>query len=455
MQPVSESVLSLYLERTPGSRGHHEAARAYMPGGDTRSIAYWAPYPLYIASGGGCRIRDVDGHTYIDFVNNYTSLILGHAHPAVQAAMADQMPLGTAYAAGIPLQAELAAELCRRVPGVERLRFCNSGTEATLFALRAARAFTGRPKVIKMEGGFHGTHDAVEYSVHPDPAQAGPADAPVAVADTPGLPPGLAPDVLVAPYNDAAAVARLLAAHPGQVAAVLMEPVPGVAGYITPEPGYLEVVRDLTRRDGALLVFDEVQTLRVAPGGAQALYGVTPDLTAMAKIIGGGLPVGAFGGRAEIMELFNPARPGFISHSGTFNGNALTVAAGLAVLRELTPAAYERLSSLGARLRAGLAAAYAAAGIRGCVTGVASLLNVHFAPGPIRNYRDAARAPKELYALVHLAMLNRGIYMAPRGMMNLSLPMGEAEVDAAVAAFAEVLAELRPAVADLAPGLLA
>lgn len=454
MSEVRSAIVSRYLERTPGSRRRHEAARAYLPGGDTRTIAYWQPYPLYIESGSGCWLRDVDGNRYLDLVNNYTSMILGHAHPAVQAAISAQLPRGSAYAAAIPVQAEMAEQLCRLVPSLERVRFCNSGTEATLFALRAARAYTGRPLIIKIEGGYHGTHDAVEYSINPPVAEAGPAEAPHSVPDTAGLPGGLAAQVLVVPFNDAAALDRLLAAHPGQVACVLMEPVLGVAGFITPEPGYLEAVRALTRQHGALLIFDEVQTLRVAPGGAQALYGVTPDLTALGKIIGGGLPVGAFGGRAEVMDLFDPARPGSLSQSGTFNGNALTLAGGLAVLRELTPEVYTRLARLGDSLRAGLAQAFRAAGVAGCVTGVASLANIHLTPGPVRNFRDAARGPRELFAQLHLAMLNRGVYMAPRGMMNLSVPMGEAEVDLAVSVFAESLAQLRPAIAAAAPDLL-
>lgn len=453
MTEIRRKISSTYLERTPTSRQYHQTARACMPGGDTRTIAYWEPYPLYTKSGSGCRICDVDDNSYIDFVNNYTSLILGHAHPSVQAAVKAQISRGSAYATAIPVQIELAEVLQRRVPSVDQVRFCNSGTEATMFALRAARAFTGRSKIIKMEGGYHGTHDGVEYSVSPSVKQAGARRTPLTVAETPGLPKSLTQEVLVAPFNDVDAIRKLLVDCAPSIACIILEPVMGVAGFITPTRGYLEAVSSLCKEYGVLLVFDEVQTLRVARGGAQELYGVHPDLTAMGKIIGGGLPVGAFGGRAAIMELFNPSRRNSISHSGTFNGNAVTMAAGLATLGELTPATYDRLEALGERLRRDLRETLDEVGVRGAVTGVASLVNVHFSPPPVEDFRDVVRAPSEIYQLLHLGMLNRGIYIAPRGMMNLSTPMGEKEVDTAVEAFGDVLASLRPELIQVAPDI--
>ena len=307
---VTAAIEERYRARTPGSAALHQAAAAYLPGGDTRTIAHYAPYPLAIERGRGATLTDADGNEYLDFLNNYTSLIHGHAHPRIVEAATEQLRRGSAYAAATASQAALARLICERVPSVAAVRFTNSGTEANMNAIRAARAFTGRSILVKMEGGYHGTYDATEVSVHPDPALAGPAEAPRPVAEGRGLTPGAVADTLVVPFNDATAAERLFAARGGEIAAVIVEPLLGSGGMVPATREYLRRLRELTAAHGALLIFDEVMSFRVGPGGAQGLNGVEPDLTTFAKIIGGGFPVGAFGGRAEVMAQYDPRRPG-------------------------------------------------------------------------------------------------------------------------------------------------
>ena len=445
--PQATAIEERYRARTPRSAALHQAAAAYLPGGDTRTIAHYAPYPLAIERGHGATLTDVDGNQYLDFLNNYTSLIHGHAHPRVVEAATEQLRRGSAYAAATSSQAELARIICERAPSVAAVRFTNSGTEANMNAIRAARAFTGRPLLVKMEGGYHGTYDATEVSVHPDPALAGPADDPQPVAEGRGLTPGAVADTLVVPFNDAAAAERLFAARIApRIAAVIVEPLLGSGGMVPATREYLRRLRELTAAHGALLIFDEVMSFRVGPGGAQELYGVEPDLTTFAKIIGGGFPVGAFGGRAEVMAQYDPRRPGHLYQSGTFNGNPVTMAAGVAAMEELTPEAFARLNALGDRLRTGLEEAGrrvpSGRGVPLVATGLGSLVNLHFTAGPVTDYRSAAVGNTEALRLLHLALLNRGIFAAPRGMFNISTPMTEADVDRALAAVRDALGEV-------------
>ena len=451
---IGDVIESIHRRRTPRSAKLHAAAQRYLPGGDTRTITFFRPHPLYIERGEGCRLYDVDSKEYIDFLNNYTSLIHGHAFPPVIEAIARQAALGTAYAACTENQHQLAELIAERVASVDQIRFCNSGTEATMNAVRAARAFTGKDKLVKMEGGYHGTHDPVEVSVHPALGRAGPASHPNPVPDSPGIPSSVLGDVIVVPFNDRETVSDLIRQRRDEIAAVLVEPVMGAAGTIPAEREYLTYLRQVTAENDVLLVCDEVITFRLDWGGAQAIYGVKPDLTAFAKIIGGGLPVGAFGGRREIMRLFSPLEGG-MSQSGTFNGNPLTMAAGLAAMQALTRERIAHCNALGNRLADGFRAAFEEAEIQGQVTGLGSLLNVHFVAGPVRNYRDTASADQELYRLLHLALLNRGIFAAKRGMFNPSTVMTEADVDQAVIAFKDALLELKPYIEESSPHLLA
>jgi len=309
-------------------------------------------------------------------------------------------------------------------------------------AMRAARAFTGRDKIVKIEGGYHGSSDTAEISVHPDIAAAGPAAQPRAIPSSPGIPAAVARDVIPAPFNDAQAVEAILRAHRGEIAALIVEPVMGAGGMIPPARGFLEALRRTTEALGVVLIFDEVISFRLGYHGAQGHYGVQPDLTVLGKIIGGGLPVGAFGGREEIMALYDPGRSGALQQSGTFNANPITTAAGIAGLTMLTPAEIDRLNGLGDRLRGRLQVLFDASPVRARVTGVGSLLQVHFTEADVVDYRGSAGDDPMLRAAFHLALLLEGAFVAPRGMMALSLPMGDAEVDEAAAAAERALGHL-------------
>ena len=433
----------IYRQTTPGSRALHEKAVRVMPGGTTRTTTYFDPYPLFIDRGEGCLVWDVDGTERVDMIGNYTAMILGHAHPKVVEAIRDQAGRGTAFAAANAIEGELAEILCERVPSLDLVRFCNSGTEATMFAMRLARAFTGRPRIARIEGGYHGTHDYAEVSTHPVPAEAGPADRPLARPDSIGTPAWALEQTLVLPFNDPDAAELILRQEGNQVAAVILEPIIGAGGVIAATSEFLQRLRSVTRELGMLLIFDEVISLRVAPGGAQQLYGVVPDLTTMGKIIGGGLPVAAFGGRADVMELLDPRRQPNLAQGGTYNGNPLGMAAGVAAMKELTPDVYEDLNRRGARVKDQLSEVFASHGVAAQVNGVASLLAIHFTATPVTDYRTKMTADEGMTRDFFLGLLNHGVLMAPRAMGALSTPMGEEEtqrfVDAADAVVAEQL----------------
>ena len=407
-------MLDRYIARTPRSAALFDRANASLPGGSTRTTIYAPPYPPYIESGQGIVIRDVDGNTYRDFLGNYSSLILGHSHPAVLAAVTDQIRRGSAFGAPTETEIELAEEIRGRLPSIEALRFTNSGTEATMFAIRAARAFTGRSLVARFERAYHGTHDT-------------------AVAGSPGVPDEVSDLVLTLPWGDPDGAERMLAGREADLAAIIIEPVQGAGGIRAAERGFLSALRDLADRTGALLIFDEVISFRVGPGGAQGLLGVRPDLTALGKIVGGGYPLAAFGGRRAVMDQFDARRPGGLTHGGTFNGNPVAAAAGLATLRELTPEAYRRLAGLGERLRTGLAEAVAGEGIDVRVDGVASLFHVSTGE-PIH-----ATATGTDSSGLFVGLLLEGFYLAPRGMGAIALPTTDADIDELVAAIVRVV----------------
>ena len=414
------TVLDDYLARTPGSRALFERATASIPGGSTRTTIFNAPYPPYMARGEGLCTWDVDGNGYRDFLGNYTSLILGHAHPDVVAAVQAQVRCGSAFAAPTEVEVELAEEIRRRLPSVERIRFTNSGTEATMFAIRAARAFTRRPLLAKFAKAYHGTHDT-------------------ALAGTPGVPDAISGLVVELPWNDAEGVERDLAGREGEVAAIIIEPVQGAGGVRAADPVFLRFLRDYADRIGTVLIFDEIIAFRIGPNGAQGVFGVRPDLTTLGKIVGGGYPLAAFGGRAEIMDQFDARRPGALSHGGTFNGNPVAAAAGLATLRFLTPERYERLASLGERARERIRTGIAASGIDARVDGVASLFQV-FA-GPSLRGEDALSPTETLF----LGLLVDGFHLAPRGMGAISTPATEEDIDALADAVVGRLGAMQPA----------
>jgi glutamate-1-semialdehyde 2,1-aminomutase len=425
-----------YRARTAASQAWFERARSVLPGGDTRTGTFHLPYPLFIARGEGCHLWDADGHRYLDTLYNFTSLLHGHAWPPAVEAIARQAALGTVHGTANDLQVTLAEAIQARVPSVERLRFCNSGTEATMGALRAARAFTGRPAILKMAGGYHGSHDAAAVGM------SAPFD-----AMPPGVARGVADDVVVGAFNDLDHTARLIREHRHRLAAVIVEPMLG-SGAIVAEPAFLRGLRDVTHECGVLLVFDEVITFRLAVGGLQQMVGVTPDLTSFGKIIGGGLPVGAFGGRADVMATFDPSRPGAVQHSGTYNGNATTMAAGLVTLEAFDAAAVAALNATGDVLRARLNAAIDRLGLDAVVIGHGSLMQLHFTTPAPASPAEAGRGDKRLVSLMHLALANRGVFSSTRQLYVLptvSTPAALAEFEAA---FADALALMARASAD-------
>jgi glutamate-1-semialdehyde 2,1-aminomutase len=444
---VEAEVIADYRASSPRSAALHEAARRVMPGGDTRTVAFHAPYPLVITEGQGCRIHDADGRTYVDLLNNYTSLIHGHSHPAVVAAVSKHLPHGTAFPAPNEAQTRLAEIIVDRVPSVDMVRFCNSGSEAVMNALRAARAFTGRDLIVKMEGGYHGTYDDVEVSVRPDPHDpaSGPDHAPVGVLGTRGVPANTTDNVVVTPLNDIDAAERLMRERGPEVAAVIVEPVMGSAGMLPADRAFLDALRVLTLEHDALLIFDEVMSFRLEPGGMQQHYRVRPDLTTFAKIIGGGFPVGGFGGRASVMEQFDPLRPAPLWQSGTFNGNLITMVAGIAAMEAYTPAEVDRINALGERLRDSLRKALLDADVPAAVTGYGSFAGVHLGVTAVRAYRDVAGSDKALTRLLHLALLLEGIFAAPRLMMCTSTAMDDETIDEVVAGFRRAINVIRPA----------
>lgn len=416
-------------------------AQRLMPGGvssPVRAFKAVGGNPVFIRKAEGARVWDADGRDYIDYVGSWGPMILGHAHPAVVDAVQQAAARGTSYGAPTVGEIELAERVTRLFPSIERVRFVCSGTEATMSALRLARGFTGRTKVLKFDGCYHGHADSFLIA-------AGSGVATLGIPGSPGVTPGAAADTLVAPYNDVKAVEAIVAEHGPELAAIIVEPVAGNMGCVLPREGYLAALRDLARRAGALLIFDEVITgFRLAPGGAQQVYGVAPDLTCLGKILGGGLPVGAYGGRAEIMDMVAPSGP--IYQAGTLAGNPLAMAAGCATLDHLRrKGLYEKLESLAIRLQVGLARAAQAAGVMLTVNRAASMWTPFFCRGPVNDYADARTSDTALFARFFRGMLERGVYLPPAQFEAAFVGDAHDEqlVDATIAAAAEVLRSLR------------
>ncbi|MDQ4130289.1 MAG: aminotransferase class III-fold pyridoxal phosphate-dependent enzyme, partial [Actinomycetota bacterium] len=409
----------------------------------SRSPLFHPPYPVVWKQGAGCRLEDVDGNQLLDFTGNHTSLALGYGHPAVEDAIRSQLGRGSVFPGASEPQLCLARALCERVPSFERLRFTNSGTEAVMLGVRAARAFTGRTKLAKVEGGYNGSFDAAMVSTAPSLGQAGPQARPQAVPASAGLAPGSCESMVVLPFNDPAGAASLLDEHADEIAAVVVEPVLGSVGMIPAEGAYLEALRGAATRSGALLLFDEVVSFRVAYGGAQEHYGVTPDLTCLGKLVGGGLPLGVVGGRADVMAVFDPTHGSpAVPHPGSYNANPLCLAAAGATLDVLDRSAVEGLTRRGEEVRTRLARSLSAAGLRACVTGLGSLFAIHFAEGPVSSYRDAALGDSGLRLRHFLGLFAEGVLIDSRGVGCLSLPMGDAELETLVAAVEVVAGRL-------------
>jgi glutamate-1-semialdehyde 2,1-aminomutase len=414
----SEELFARALRLIPG--GVNSPVRAFKAVGGT---------PLFIGKAEGSRVFDADGRAYIDYVGSWGPMILGHAHPPIVDAVREAASRGTSYGAPCAAEVELAERVVRHVPSVEKVRFVSSGTEATMSALRVARGFTGRRKILKFEGCYHGHADGLLVA-------AGSGVATLGIPGSPGVPEGTVADTIVIPFNDTRALEAVFTEHGTDIAAVIVEPVSGNMGCVAPREGYLQALRSVTKDAGTILIFDEVMTgFRLALGGAQALYGIRPDMTCLGKVVGGGLPAAAYGGRAEIMDTVAPLGP--VYQAGTLSGNPLAMAAGTVALDLLQkPGTYEALEAKSARLHAGLAGAALSAGVAVTINRVGSMMTVFFCPGPVTDYASAKTSDTARFGRFFHGLLERGVYLPPAQFEAafVSLAHTEADIDETVRA---------------------
>ena len=408
-----------YSANNPISRKQYKEACEVFPGGNTRTVLFYPPFPLTMARGEAANLWDNDGHKYIDFLGEYTAGLFGHSHPVIRAAIDKALDGGITLGGHNTLEAKLAAAVCARFPSIELVRFTNSGTESNLMAVSAACAITGRKKILVFNGAYHG-------GVFFFTGGGSPINAPFGF--------------VVTNYNDTNQTMALLAQHADDLAAVLIEPMMGVAGCLPADKSFLQALREITRKHDIYLIFDEVMTSRLSPGGLQEKHGILPDLTTLGKYIAGGMSFGAFGGRKDIMEHFDPRKDAFFPHAGTFNNNVLSMSAGIAGMTQVyTPEAARQLNSRGDELRRRLNNLVEVKGVNMLFTGIGSMLNVHIRSGPVRTPADALKGNSDLRELFFLDMIAQGIWMARRGMMALSLPIDDADCDTLVAAVEEFI----------------
>ena len=425
---------------TTNSQDVFDAAKELMPGGVSSPVRAFKSVngdPIVFDRVKGAYSWDIDGNRFIDYVGSWGPAICGHSHPEVTSALQEALEKGTSFGAPCELENKLAEMVIEAVPSVEMVRFVNSGTEACMAVLRLMRAFTGRDKLIKFEGCYHGHADMFLV-------KAGSGVATLGLPDSPGVPRSTTSNTLTAPYNDLEAVKELFAENPDAISGVILEPIVGNAGFIPPEPGFLEGLRELTKENGALLVFDEVMTgFRISYGGAQERFGVTPDLTTLGKVIGGGLPVGAYGGRKDIMSMVAPAGP--VYQAGTLSGNPLAMTAGIKTLEILNQeGTYERLESMTKRLITGICESAKAAGLAINGKSISGMFGFYLCDGPVRNFQEAKQANSEYFAKLHRSMLQKGVYLAPSAFEAgfMSLAHSEDDIDATLKAFNESFSEL-------------
>ena len=443
MNVLESSIIRAFEAQNGESLAHAEQARHAIPTGTSRALLRHVPFTSYTDHASGVFTTDIDGNRRIDFHGNYTALIHGHAHPSLIEAVHEQLPRGTAYSAPPVQEQALAEHLASRVAAVDQVVFNNSGSEAVMVALRAARAITGRDKIVKFEGAYHGSSDFVMVGGHGLPAPDDPCAISSPKPDVGGIPQAATRDVVLVRYNDPDAIRTAISRHAAELAAVIVEPMLGAGGLIAADPDFMAVVREETSRAGIVLICDEVITLRQAVGGAQSFYDLEPDLTTMAKIIGGGFPIGAVGGKRSFMACFeDPALGGTVANLGTFSANPVSTNAGLAAMELLDERAIANLNDLGARLRTGLRDVIARHDLGAQITGDGSLFHIHWTREPLTDTRAVETANEDLKLLTFLGLANRGFQISIRGLCCLSTPMTTSHADDFVAAFEDTVTEI-------------
>jgi len=449
-------IIEEYTRQNPGSKEAYERAIQVMPSGNTRMALHWPPFPLCMRAGRGTRLWDVDGNERIDFNYNNTTLILGHNHPKVVEAVEEQLARGTVLGAPTETEPKLAVEILRRLKGADRVRFTPSGTEANMQAIRTARAHTGKDLIAKCEGAYHGSWDAIDISVGPPLEKAGPKKAPNSVRQHEGIPGGVLENTRVIPFNDAEAAVALIEKHRDELAAVIVEPV---QRDLPPEPGYLEALREATERHGIVLIFDEVIAFRLGYHGAQGLLGVTPDITTMGKIIGGGFPVGAYALTEEVTAPLDIPESKFpeqkgprLGFSGTFNAHPITMAAGLATMKEMKPEVYAEMDRMGEAMRTGLSKILDEADVNAFVGGIGSFFHILWTSEHVKDYRTASTANRTLSRYFSLDLLNNGIYLL--GHPNVSAVSPENDVSTLLDAIRQSVKTMKPDIEKIAPHLM-
>lgn len=429
--------LATYVNLSPKSKEMFDAAQKYLPDGVTRGTG-WDPYPLFWEKGKGCNIWDLDGVNRLDFFGNNSALPLGHSHPKVTKALDNQIRSGTSFNAPHPSHVTLAKIICDRIKTIEMVRFTNSGTEATMNCIHAARAFSGRHKIAKVDGAYHGLYDAVAFDGITNQVLSSPKP------NLPGIPPALTDETIVIPFNDSTTAKEILERHKAELAAVIVEPLMGGAGFIQADKEYLSTLRQVTTENDIVLIFDEVCGLRAGPGAGQGLFNVYPDMTALGKSVGGGLPLGAFGGKREIMDLYKSSEVRrHVGHSGSFNGNPLSMTSGAVTFEQLTPETYDRLDELTEYLRLGISSICGEFGIPVQVTGLGSLFAIHFNDKPVKNARDASTDDQHLRQQVFLGLMNRGIWSSPSLLGALSTSISMSEIESYLEALRSIFGNMR------------
>ena len=435
-----------YIERTKNSLSKHKSASKVMPGGNTRTTQWMDPYPFFVDKAKGMHIYDIDGNNYLDFMLNATTLVLGHANPDIVKALADQINEGTVYSVPTDSQTKLADILVDRIPSMDKVRFTNSGTEATMMAIMASRSFTKKTKIAKFEGGYHGTHDHVSVSVYPKKNDLNPETHP-GIPEYSFQPPSILNDVIVLPYNDIEKSKELITKFKDDLSCIIMEPIISNFGYLPLDIDFLKFIRNITEELGIVLIFDEIQSFRVSKGGAQESFNITPDMTTLGKIIGGGLPVGAFGGKDEIMELFDPTSKKYdIAHAGTFNGNPLTMEAGIAVMTNLIDENFIHMNSLGEKLRDRLKSVFDEIDLPVQVTGYGSLFGINFNKKKIIDYRTFIENNSDMTKILFSYLRNNGVLLQLKNAGALNILMSDREIDYFVDKTREIATQIKESI---------